>query len=107
MSEEKIEQVFKLLVRQSQAATELPIDYIPTDVKIPITYIICEKDLAMPLTLQEALVASIPGCNVERINAGHSPFLSKTVECAQLLIKVAGEVKATDTNQIGALASRL
>ncbi|EON68822.1 hypothetical protein W97_08080 [Coniosporium apollinis CBS 100218] len=54
------------------------------------TYILCEKDNAIPLAAQEKMVhdAKLEGAvfEVERLDASHSPFLSmpeRTAECIQ------------------------
>ncbi|KAL4924055.1 alpha/beta fold hydrolase [Aspergillus undulatus] len=55
--------------------------------EIPSTYIICENDRALPVQVQERMVAQGKGAfTVERCRCqeGHSPFLNKpafVVEC--------------------------
>ncbi|KAK7931177.1 hypothetical protein PG985_001889 [Apiospora marii] len=79
------------LVPHSQDAFEAPLAFIAADITIPKTYIVCERDQAIPVALQEKLVETVPGFRTERIHAGHSPFLSKPGECAGLMAKIAGE----------------
>lgn len=59
---------------------------------IPSTYILCEKDLAIPIHAQEGMVAAAgPGTfDVERCDAGHSPFISQPEWLADMFIKAAG-----------------
>jgi len=47
-------------------------------VEIPVSYLYCENDQALPLWLQEAMVKQ-SGLKVQelRCTAGHSPFLSQ------------------------------
>ncbi|KAI1082914.1 Alpha/beta hydrolase fold-1 [Whalleya microplaca] len=87
--EDEAQRCFEALVPQCQAATETPVTFVAVDLTIPKTYIICEKDLALPVEIQEKMVASIAGFTQERIDAGHSPFLSKPKECAEIIIKIA------------------
>ncbi|WP_449342178.1 alpha/beta hydrolase [Streptomyces aurantiogriseus] len=54
---------------------------------VPSTYILCEDDQALPAQSQQVLAARAD--EVHRIEGGHSPFLSKPVELAALLAKVA------------------
>jgi hypothetical protein len=62
---------------------------------IPSTYILCEKDAAIPLPVQEGMVGMAqniaPGSFdvVERCNASHSPFISKPEWLAEKLIQAA------------------
>lgn len=46
--------------------------------EIPVSYLYCENDQALPLSLQEAMVKQ-SGVKVQelRCTAGHSPFLSQ------------------------------
>ncbi len=53
---------------------------------IPSTYIICEKDQAIPLFAQEGM--SQRASQVLRIDSDHSPFLSKPAELAAALAKI-------------------
>lgn len=44
---------------------------------VPLTYLLCELDRAVPVDYQEGLVDSL-GASIRavRLHAGHSPFLS-------------------------------
>ena len=79
------------LVPHSQDSFEAPLDFVVADVAVPQTYVVCERDQALPVALQEKLVETVPGLRTERIRAGHSPSLSKPEECAGLIAKIAGE----------------
>ncbi|KAK6855037.1 hypothetical protein PG995_008569 [Apiospora arundinis] len=83
------------LVPHSQDALETPVDFVVTDITIPKTYIVCELDQALPASLQEKLVETVPGFQAERIRTGHSPFLSNPKECAELIAKIAEERQRT------------
>ncbi|KAF5000101.1 hypothetical protein FDECE_11287 [Fusarium decemcellulare] len=72
----------------SQDAFETGLDFIGSDITIPKTYIICEKDQVIPCALQEQLVQSTPGMKEARLTTSHSPFLEKREETANLIIKI-------------------
>ncbi|KAM0242275.1 hypothetical protein ACHAP5_007215 [Fusarium lateritium] len=72
----------------SQDAFETSLDFIASDITIPKTYIICEKDQLLQLPLQEKLVESTPGMKEARLARGHSPFLEDTAGTAEMIIKV-------------------
>lgn len=59
---------------------------------IPSTYVVCELDKAVPAAVQE-MIATQPGANmvIERLKAGHSPFLSMPEETSNIIRKAAGE----------------
>ena len=52
--------------------------------EIPTTYVICERDHAIPAFAQEAMSARAG--RVERLDASHSPFLSRPDELAQIIL---------------------
>jgi pimeloyl-ACP methyl ester carboxylesterase len=64
--------------------------YAPTTaaswMHIPTSYLVCEADQAIPAVVQEALIAHVrdEGVHVAvtRVQAGHSPFLSRVEETA-------------------------
>lgn len=63
---------------------------------IPSTYILCEKDQAILIEAQEAMVAGARQAApdsfdvVERCSAGHSPFLSMPDKLTEYLKRAAG-----------------
>jgi pimeloyl-ACP methyl ester carboxylesterase len=52
--------------------------------EIPTTYVICERDNAIPAFAQEAMSARAG--RVERLDASHSPFLSRPDELAEIIL---------------------
>ncbi|GAB7352686.1 hypothetical protein MBLNU459_g3047t1 [Dothideomycetes sp. NU459] len=58
---------------------------------IDSTYIVCEIDNAIPLPGQEAMVAQPGGrfVEVERLHAGHSPWISMPKETVAFIVKAA------------------
>lgn len=54
---------------------------------VPSTYVLCERDQALPPALQEKM--STRAAHVERLSTGHFPFLSAPSELAALLGKIA------------------
>ncbi|RDA91792.1 hypothetical protein CP533_2828 [Ophiocordyceps camponoti-saundersi (nom. inval.)] len=57
---------------------------------IPSTYIVCEADCAIPLQLQRGMLASARDQGVKfdeySIQSGHSPFINKPAEIAEIVI---------------------
>ncbi|WP_437307271.1 alpha/beta fold hydrolase [Sorangium sp. So ce388] len=51
--------------------------------ELPSTYVICERDNAIPVFAQEAM--SQRAREVRRLDAGHSPFLSRPDDVAALV----------------------
>jgi pimeloyl-ACP methyl ester carboxylesterase len=49
------------------------------------TYVICERDNAIPVFAQEAMSARAG--RVERLDASHSPFLSRPDELAEIILR--------------------
>jgi hypothetical protein len=62
---------------------------------IPLSYLICEDDHAIPVAVQEAMVKACkdPGApmETERIFTSDSPFLSKPDDVVGFLRRAAGE----------------
>ena len=59
---------------------------------IPSTYLVCEADRAIPLAVQEAMIAA-PGANftVERCASAHSPWMAMPDFTAEVVRRAAGE----------------
>lgn len=57
---------------------------------VPVTYLICENDQAVPVQLQEGF-AQRANAKVERCSAGHSPMLSQTEMLAGNIVNAAEE----------------
>jgi pimeloyl-ACP methyl ester carboxylesterase len=57
------------------------VEYV--DVRPPTTYLLCNNDQALPTPMQEAFAAQTD--RVERLDSGHSPFLSQPQELAARL----------------------
>jgi pimeloyl-ACP methyl ester carboxylesterase len=55
---------------------------------VPTTYVICERDHAIPVPAQEML--SQRAGAVRRLDASHSPFLSKPDEIVEIIAELAG-----------------
>ncbi|TEY85143.1 hypothetical protein BOTCAL_0017g00570 [Botryotinia calthae] len=62
---------------------------------IPSTYVVCEDDRAVPLEIQLGMIRGAQEIaeesfgTIERINAGHSPFISQPEWLAEKLMKAA------------------
>jgi pimeloyl-ACP methyl ester carboxylesterase len=52
---------------------------------VPSTYVVCDNDNAIPVFAQEAM--SQRSSRVERLSAGHSPFLSRPDELVRILLE--------------------
>jgi pimeloyl-ACP methyl ester carboxylesterase len=70
------------LGHQSLSAVSQPLTQASWQ-KIPSTYVICQKDSAIPQAVQEGM-AQRAQC-VERLDTSHSPFLSRPSRLADLL----------------------
>lgn len=69
----------------------VPVTYTAYN-KIPSTYIVCEKDRALPVAVQERMIAQGDGVfDVERCKEGHSPFLSNPGLIVDCIRRAAGE----------------
>ncbi|UNO43503.1 alpha/beta hydrolase [Streptomyces sp. MST-110588] len=62
---------------------------------VPSTYVLCERDQALPPALQEKMAAR--ATHVERLATGHSPFLAAPAELATLLGKIASSASRAAT----------
>lgn len=64
--------------------------------KIPLHYLLCSKDNAVPFEAQcssvEAFRSLAGDVRAEIIESGHSPFISRPAETASFIRKAAGEV---------------
>jgi pimeloyl-ACP methyl ester carboxylesterase len=58
--------------------------------ELPSTYVVCEQDQAIPVSAQEAMSARAD--TVLRLDAGHSPFLSRPAELAGVLRTILDQV---------------
>ena len=60
---------------------------------IPSSYLLCQKDKAIPAEMQEAMVAQEGSMfdDVLRIDAGHCPFISQPELTAKFVRRAAGE----------------
>lgn len=61
--------------------------------EIPVTYLLCENDQALPLEVQKMMCGRLAamGVNVEHesCSAGHSPFLSMPDKLAEIVEKIS------------------
>jgi pimeloyl-ACP methyl ester carboxylesterase len=81
------------LGHQSFAAVSQPLTHASWH-KIPSTYVICEKDSAIPPTIQERMARRAH--RVARLATSHSPFLSRPSRVAGLLRKELKQAPAVD-----------
>jgi len=91
LPKDEAEAHFKKLAKQSLVAFETPVNFVAADLKVPSTYMICEKDALLVPAFQEALSGAVPGMKTERCPAGHSPFFSQPDRTVEVLVKVAEE----------------
>jgi pimeloyl-ACP methyl ester carboxylesterase len=57
---------------------------------IPTTYIVCDRDQAIPPTMQKQM-AERAGVSMAHLDSGHSPFLSRPSELADLLTTILSD----------------
>ncbi|KAK5687920.1 hypothetical protein LTR17_026653, partial [Elasticomyces elasticus] len=88
---EQIEEAKRDLRPQGTRCFLLPLSYAAWK-HMPSTYLVRKNDRGIPLAAQEGLVAQ-PGAQfeVERCQAGHSPFLSMPDFTAEVVRRAAGE----------------
>jgi len=57
------------------------------DSNVPKTYIVALKDMMLPTAAQETMLARVKDDTwiVERLDSGHSPFLSQIEKCVEIL----------------------
>ncbi|KAE8361454.1 Alpha/beta hydrolase fold-1 [Aspergillus caelatus] len=62
---------------------------------IPATYILCEDDRAIPVSIQEKMISDVQNAgasmDVIRIPASHSPFLSMPDSTAEIVVNLAAK----------------
>lgn len=64
---------------------------------VPITYLICENDNAIPVFIQEKFAKNLgEGCEIVRCDAGHCPFLSQADKVVELVVGLAEEYGAKE-----------
>ncbi|KAK3168974.1 hypothetical protein OEA41_005422 [Lepraria neglecta] len=86
-----------LLVPKSASKTSVDVAEVCYDLDVPITYLLCTNDPM--LGMLEGMVAKVkrPRWNVERIDGGHSPFLGRKKELAEIVEKCSGLTEANET----------
>jgi hypothetical protein len=90
LAPEKQDEAWKLVLgSQSQKSLGHVSEFINSDVTIPKTYVLCEKDQTIPPELQEMLVQAGGFDKVERLPSGHFPFVSIPEETAKLFAQIA------------------
>jgi pimeloyl-ACP methyl ester carboxylesterase len=57
--------------------------------RVPRTYIHCSRDIALPLFVQEQMVAASPCETVLTLATGHSPFFAAPEQLAEMLDTLA------------------
>jgi pimeloyl-ACP methyl ester carboxylesterase len=58
---------------------------------VPRTYIKTLQDNAVPLALQEAMIAQSPGTRLAEVDSDHSPFYSKPERLTHILLRIASK----------------
>ncbi|CAI7675410.1 unnamed protein product [Penicillium manginii] len=88
---EDVKEAISLLGSFPAAPLAVPVTYTAY-LEIPSTYIVCQKDQALPPCVQERIVEQGNGAfHVERCNEGHSPFLSNPSYIVNCVRRAAGE----------------
>lgn len=60
-----------------------------TDISVPQTYVICEKDQMVPLAHQEEIVASNGIASERLVDSSHSCHLSHPQQVVEIIVKAA------------------
>lgn len=61
-------------------------EFIESDIKIPKTYVLCEKDEVIAPAYQESFIQIGGFENVVKIEAGHFPFITKPEKVAEAIV---------------------
>lgn len=81
-----------MLVSQAHAAPTAPVSHESWR-EIPVTYLVCEKDNALPAELQRMMVDRIQkegiDVTIEHCDAGHSPFISMPERVMEVIARAA------------------
>ncbi|KAF9770562.1 hypothetical protein IL306_011870 [Fusarium sp. DS 682] len=86
----KQDEAWKLVLgSQSRKSLNHLSEFINSDVKIPKTYVLCEKDETVPPQYQEMCVQVGGFDKVEKLPSGHFPFVSIPEETAKLFAQIA------------------
>ena len=95
-----------MLVLSTRAAHTRKLRHAPYQ-HIPIRYMLTEKDNAVPLFLQELLVAKLQEVgaqtSVVKVDAGHSPYLSKPEMVVNAVVDMVKSLSIQDTTDDRAL----
>ena len=78
-----------IFTTQSRKSLLLRPDYITSDIKVPKTYLLCEKDETVSPEYQEAFIKTGEFDKVVRISTGHVPFVSEPGKVAEVIRDVA------------------
>ncbi|GKU08006.1 hypothetical protein FLAG1_08945 [Fusarium langsethiae] len=79
----------KVLGSHSRKSFDHLSGFINADVKIPMTYVKCEKDQVLPPEYQEKFIQAGGFNKVESLASGHFPFLGMPKETAELFGRIA------------------
>jgi pimeloyl-ACP methyl ester carboxylesterase len=82
VSPEEADAAAARLAPQSMAAVKTPVSAVAWR-DVPTTYVICEQDQAIPVPAQEMLSGRAGA--VRRLDASHSPFLSRPGEVVEII----------------------
>ncbi|KAI1752766.1 Alpha/beta hydrolase fold-1 [Xylaria castorea] len=89
---DEAKELCRKLLNHSQRSFEEPVDFCANDIRIPMTYLLCEDDQTIPVKFQEYMAAAIPAMKIRRCTAGHSPFLSQPDFTTEVIIEAARDV---------------
>lgn len=90
MSEEQCKWAYSLLVPTYKDLVSVAAEYAGWQ-DVPMTYVVCDKDLAIFPEIQEELIRSAGVTpTMRRLAASHSPFISMPDEVAELIKEAAG-----------------
>lgn len=92
MSEAEAEIWCQKLEVQAVTKPTPPVESPCWDLDVPITYVVCTKDQATPLELQNAMLERVKRDNwtIEQCESDHSPYLSQPETVVNLIQKAVG-----------------
>jgi hypothetical protein len=75
-----------LFKQQSRKSITTFPQYVESEIRCPKTYVVCEKDQAVPPAFQEQM-AGMGGFNIVKVSSGHAPFLTVPNEIVAAILR--------------------
>jgi pimeloyl-ACP methyl ester carboxylesterase len=89
MSEEEGRKYLATLTTQSQDSFETKSEFATSELEIPRWYIVTEKDQAIPVFAQDAMLAGDESFKTFRLDSGHSPMMSQPDKVLEIVKEIS------------------